>query len=133
MLETVLALLISLGVAAGGVQGVTTAQDHQAAVAPTGGADLASELAAQGSELSLPDLISMITQKLFFAASHADEHAQDALAAAAEAAAEGLETAVSASSAHGADAADAAANAADAADAAGPPEDLPGPGDHPGH
>jgi hypothetical protein len=130
MLETVLTILIALGVAAGGVQGVTTAQDHQAAVAPTGGSgDVASEPAAQGSALSLSDLISMISEKLSFAASHADEHAQDALAAAAEAAASGLETAASASSAHGADAADAAA---DAADAAGPPEDLPGPGDHPG-
>jgi hypothetical protein len=128
MLETVLALLISLGVAAGGVQGVTTAQDHQAA-APAGAAD---EITApsQGSSMSFTDLLSMITEKVMAAAEHADEHAQDALAAAATAASKGLETAASASSAHGADAADAAA---DAADTAGPPDDLPGPGDHPGH
>jgi hypothetical protein len=129
MLETVLALLISLGIAAGGVQGVTTAQDHQAAGAPTGVSDeIASEL-AQGSSLSFTDLLSMITDKVMAAAEHADEHAQDALTAASTAAANGLETAASASSAHGADA---AANAADAA-AVGQPDGLPGPGHHPGH
>jgi hypothetical protein len=127
MLETVLALLISLGVAAGGVQGVTTAQDHQAAT-PSGASDeIAAELVSQGSSLSFTDLLSMITEKVMAAAEHADEHAQDALSAASTAASHGLETAASASSAHGADA---AANAADAA--AGPPDDLPGPGDHPG-
>jgi hypothetical protein len=130
MLETVLALLISLGVAGGGVQGVTTAQDHQATAGPADASgEIASEL-AQGSSLSFTDLLSMITEKVMAAAEHADEHAQDALSAASTAAADGLETAASASSAHGADA---AANAADAAGAAGPPEDLPGPGDHPGH
>jgi hypothetical protein len=130
MLETVLALLVSLGLAAGGVQGVTTAQDHQATAGPAGASDeIASELASQGSPPSFTDLLAMITDKVMAAAEHADEHAQDALTAASTAAANGLETAASASSAHGADA---AANAADAAGDAGPPSDLPGPGDHPG-
>jgi hypothetical protein len=129
MLETVLTLLISLGLAVGGVQGVTTAQDHQAA-APAGGsaaagasASVDAEHASQATVNSLADLISMISDKITAAAAHADEHAQDALAAAATAASKGLQTAIAASSAHG----------ADAADAAGPPDELPGPGDHPGH
>jgi hypothetical protein len=124
MLEWVLSLLIALGVAAGGVAGVTTAQDHAVLSAgkglPTGAASDASTTEAA---TRLADVTTMISEKLAAAAEQADAQAQDALDGAAAAAAAGLSTA-----------SEAVTNAGPPADvpAAGPPSELPGPDDHPG-
>lgn len=122
MLETIIALLTALGIAVGGVQGVSTAQEHQAANASSHADNAVVEAFDLPASMSLTDLLSMIADKVAAAAAHADEHAQDPLAAAGTAATGGLTTAADAVSSHGpADgAADAAANAP-----GGPPADAP--------
>jgi hypothetical protein len=124
MFEWVISLLMALGVAAGGVAGVTTARSHQDQPATDNAAAFeGSDASAADAATVLGDLVTMISDKLSAAAEQADAHAQDALAGAQEAAASGLSTA-----------SDAVTNAGPPADvpAAGPPSDLPGPGDHPG-
>lgn len=124
MLDWVLSLLLTLGLAAGGIAGVGNAQNRQSQAppvsapvpetTPVGATDVAGRLG---------DLALMISEKLSAAADKAASQAQEALAGAADAAAAGLSTA-----------SDAVTNAgAPAALPVGPPSDLPGPGDHPGH
>jgi hypothetical protein len=124
MLDWVLSLLLALGLAAGGIAGVGNAQNHQAQ-APNDSAPVpeTTDLGATDVADRLGDLALMISEKLSAAADKAASQAQEALADAADAAAAGL-----------AKASDAVTNAgAPAAVPPGPPSDLPGPGDHPGH
>jgi hypothetical protein len=94
MLEWVISLLVFLGLAAGGVAGVTTAVSHQGQPAADHATVLEQTDAAPADAASvLEDLITMISDKLSAAAAQAGAHAQDALADAADAAANGLSTA----------------------------------------
>lgn len=133
MLSWVLNLLAGLAVVAG--VGITTAQDHVPANAGSNVAsvdrasvDAASPAGATDVATQLEDLVAAIHDRLAFAATHADSHAQDALANAADAAAAGLAKAADAVTNH-AQPADAGAGAASDHPTA---EDHPTADDHPG-
>jgi hypothetical protein len=127
MLEWVLSLLVALGLAAGGVAGVTTTQSHQGQPA-TDNAPVHESSDADTTDVVslLGDLAAMISDKLSAAAEKAAPQAQDALDSAAEAAADGLSTASDAVSSAGAPA---------EVPGVGTPSEIPpvpGAGDHPG-